>query len=152
MSPKEGASLKRLRERIVWYLAEKGFPDAADELIDDQLKKFLWKISDKFTLEALNPSMVLNQWNVLIAQASGRKVLNKEQIYKPISNELTREQVEEVRLIKEVAYPRLQKISRESLGDKARLAVHRTQTASAATGSLVKTVIRELKTDTKKLQ
>ena len=149
---KEAATLKKLRERIIWYCEQKGYANQTDEFYNARLKGFLYKITDKFVLERLVPSMVLQQFNILLAQIEGKAVKNKETIYKPISNELTREQVEEVRLIKEVAYPRLQKISRESLGDKARLAVHGTQTASASTGSLVKTVIRELKTDTKKQQ
>jgi len=81
---KEGAALKKLVARIAWYCEQKGYKDQTDDFYNQRLKGFLDAISDKFVLERLVPSMVLQQFNILLAQAEGKKPKNKEQVYRPV--------------------------------------------------------------------
>ncbi len=94
---KEGASLKKLVARIAWYCEQKGYKDQTDDFYNQRLKGFLDAISDKFVLERLVPSMVLQQFNILLAQAEGKKPKNKEQVYVPVAVSETLEQKEAVK-------------------------------------------------------
>ena len=87
---KEGATLKKLVSRITWYCEQKGYKDQTEEFYLERLKGFLDTITDKFVLERLVPSMVLQQFNILLAQAEGKKPKNKEQIYIPVPMDETK--------------------------------------------------------------
>ena len=147
---KEASCLKKLRERIIWYCDQKGYTNQTDEFYNERLKGFLYKITDVFVLQRLVPSMVLQQFNILLAQAEGKKVKDKPEVYVPVKFTRDEPGFEEAIKRQRKAERELAEIRSPTRGESLRLAVTGTSTPAQTGHLLVDTIAKKYTKDKKK--
>ena len=96
-------------------------------------------------LERLVPSMVLQQFNILLAQIEGKAVKNKAQIYRPLKTDDEKYKAE-IELIKQ-GYARLKEATPPTTGERLRVAVTGTSTPAKTGHLMVKEIERKYTKD-----